>query len=366
MSQAINLLPFETPEEAGNAVVAALSDYPVVALVLAAVGVLLLAIFLIRAGRFIKRSAIRMWRGSRARRVRNKRDHRALILVGDIKGNRGHATRRAVRKALEEHFGGFAFAAPVSVEYLTVDLATPADGPALDATLREADRILTATNADLLIWGSHRLWGNSLSLRMMAPTAPEMARTAATYEIRWNGRGDMPDDAGEALAYAAARRVRPVLNRPHDYKPERLQDIVKKLDGLMTSPPKSLNADMRKEFTTDFASGALSLGERGGDIIWLRKALTAREEVIEGMVQADDPVAWGRAQQEIGRCLAALGERDGDRATLERAVSTLKLSLDALRYAPEMQAADGAMKALGRAEQAMQMKKRVGLRWPIM
>lgn len=273
MSQVFQLLPFGSVEEAGRAVTALLEGYPVAALVLVAFALVVVVMLGLSAATAVRVQAVRLWRDARMRAVRNRRDHRALVVVGSIKGTRGHASRRAVRKALEAHFGGFAFSAPVAVEYLTVDLETGGDDATLDHTLREADRILRGTNADLLVWGQHRLMRGTLSLRLMTPTMPEMARQAGAFEVKWNGRGELPDDAGEALAYAAARRVRPVLNRPQDYKPERLSEIVRKLDGLMIDPPRTLNLEMRRELSTDFASGALSLGERGGEVVWLHKAL---------------------------------------------------------------------------------------------
>jgi hypothetical protein len=77
-----------------------------------------------------------------------------------------------------------------------------------------------------------------------------------------------------------------------------------------------------------------------------------------------DPIAWGAAQQEIGRALTALGEREGARDKLEEGASRLRLAMDALRSTDSLQQAEVALRALQRAEQTLQQRRRVGLRWP--
>jgi hypothetical protein len=97
----------------------------------------------------------------------------------------------------------------------------------------------------------------------------------------------------------------------------------------------------------------------------LSRALDARRQFLDRLDRAADPAAWGRAQQEVGRALAALGEREADRAKLEEAVGILKTSIDALRATESLQSAEVAMRALSRAEQTLAARRRVGLRWPV-
>ena len=156
-----------------------------------------------------------------------------------------------------------------------------------------------------------------------------------------------------------------MLNKPQDYKPEKLQPIVEALERFVTDPPATLSDSARLEILSDFASGALSLGERGGNTGWLSRALDARRQFLDRVDRTADPAAWGRAQQEVGRALAALGEREADRAKLEEAVGILKTSIDALRATESLQSAEVAMRALSRAEQTLAARRRVGLRWPV-
>ena len=108
----------------------------------------------------------------------------------------------------------------------------------------------------------------------------------------------------------------------------------------------------------------MSLGERGGHIKWLQKSLDARQLYLDKVDRTTDPAAWGAAQQEIGRALTSLGEREGARDKLEEGASRLRLAMDALRSTDSLQQAEVALRALQRAEQTLQQRRRVGLRWP--
>ncbi|MBI1250622.1 MAG: hypothetical protein GC189_04035 [Alphaproteobacteria bacterium] len=300
----------------------------------------------------------------KAQGLRRQKDHRASVLIGHIEGA-DRRVREQIKRAIEEGFGLFAFQAEAQVNLFPIRL--PVLPPAAHAEkLRrialEAHDVLDRTAGDVIIWGK-RNWLGKLDLRVTA--APGYGRMPEVMAIQtvWRGR---PDPAVEkAIAYVCARRARPVLNRPQDYKPERLQPIVEALDQLVQDPPNEISESAMLEILGDFASGALSLGERGGNIRWLQKAFEARRAYLDHIDQTADPGAWGAAQQEIGRALAALGEREGARDKLEEAVSRLKIAMDALRATDSLQHAEVAMRALHRAEQTLVQRKRVGLRWPV-
>jgi hypothetical protein len=302
----------------------------------------------------------------RATQLRTKKDHRALVLVAGIQGGGGEKLRDEVTKAINDHFGSFAFQAPVLVEDYPVKLPVLADrAPAAQRRklAQSAVDMLDNTLADVIVWGRRTMSGQ-VELRIVTPPAPGQIEEVHPISFKWRPK-DGFDGLGEAVAYACARRARPVLNKPQDYKPEKLQPIVEALDKLVNTPPKSLSETALLEILSDFASGALSLGERGGEVGWLMKALDARRQFLDRVDRGSDPAAWGRAQQEVGRALAALGEREADRAKLEEAVNILRTSLDALRATENLQSAEVAMRALSRAEQTLAARKRIGLRWPV-
>lgn len=298
--------------------------------------------------------------------IREGRDHRAAILFCVIDGPGGAGLRNQLVELIERDFGEYAFQPDVRVELYPLRL--PVDR--LKARPDEQRRIFNAaadalsrTDADVVVWGKRTLSGR-LELRVLEPPARNQMPRAQRIAMRPNGKEEI-ERLAQIIAYVCARRARPVLNRPQDYKPEKLQPIVQALNALVDDSPESLNDAARLEVLGDFASGALSLGERGGETGWLVKALDARRQYLDRVDRGEDPGAWGRAQQEVGRALAALGEREADRSKLEEAVGILRASLDALRATESLQAAEIAMRALSRAEQTLQQRKKIGLRWPV-
>ncbi len=301
----------------------------------------------------------------KAQALRRAKDHRALVLIGFIDGG-GPGLRQEMKSAIEEYFGLFAFQAEAVVELFPLHLETLSPKAHPERRRRVAQQAVDALEraaGDVIVWGKRSMLGR-LDLRMT--TAPPYGRLPEVDAVQLAWRAGRPVQAVEqALAYACARRARPVLNRPQDYKPERLQPIVEALDRLVQEPPAELSDSVMMDILNDFASGALSLGERGGHARWLQKSLDARQHYLDQVDRSADPGAWGSAQQEIGRALAALGEREGARDKLEEAVSRLKLAADALKATESYQNAEVAMRALQRAEQTLIQRRRIGLRWPV-
>jgi hypothetical protein len=302
----------------------------------------------------------------RAQALRRHKDHRAMVLVAYFDGAGGGRLREEIKNSIAAYFGDYAFQAPVQVEYFPLKLPIISGKFNLEKRRRIAVQALEALEkaaGDVIVWGKqHSLSGRSEVCLTAAPLyghTPELH----TFDFRWRP-GRPFEGYDQAVTYACARRARPVLNRPQDYKPEKLQPIVDALDHLVVEPPETLSDSAQLEILGDYASGALSLGERGGDAKWLEKALDARRAYLEKVDRTSDPGAWGAAQQEVGRALAALGERQADRGKLEEAVLTLKQSLDALRATESLQAAEVATRALMRAEQTLSQRRRINLRWP--
>ncbi|MFZ4600852.1 MAG: hypothetical protein ACOYM8_00260 [Caulobacterales bacterium] len=300
-----------------------------------------------------------------AQALRASKDHRAFVLMGKIDGG-GARVRADLSVAIEQNFGAFAFQSPVRVDPFPIRLPTLDEGAPTQRRRRVAAAAVEAlvkADADILIWGRRRIGGRvDLCIATLPPPNHVEDFTMVSFKYR---PGRDFEAIGEAVAYACARRARPVLNKPQDYKPEKLQPIVEALERFVTDPPATLSDSARLEILSDFASGALSLGERGGNTGWLGRALDARRQFLDRVDRTADPAAWGRAQQEVGRALAALGEREADRAKLEEAVGILKTSIDALRATESLQSAEVAMRALSRAEQTLAARRRVGLRWPV-
>lgn len=337
---------------------------PVMAMLSMGMAAMLILAFWFMRG--LSRSAATARIALRSQALRKQKGHRAMVLVGYFEGPGGARLREEIRNAIEDQFGAFAFQAPVQVEMFPLKLPCPPERLNLEKRRRIAVSALEALEkayGDVIIWGRRSLFSGKCEIYVTA--APLYGHTPEMHMFTFTWRpGQSFDGLDQAVAYACARRARPVLNRPQDYKPEKLQPIVNALDKLVMDPPETLSDSMQLEILSDYASGALSLGERGGEARWLEKALDARRVFLDKVDRTSDPGAWGAAQQEVGRALAALGERQADRGKLEEAVQTLRQSLDALRATESLQAAEVAMRALNRAEQTLSQRQRINLRWP--
>jgi tetratricopeptide (TPR) repeat protein len=300
----------------------------------------------------------------RAQALKRTKDHRALILIGEIEGG-GFMLRQEMKEAIEDNFGMFSFEQNVQVDLFPIRLKTLHPRAHPEARRRvavEAAEALERAAADVIVWGK-RNWMGRIDLRLT--TLPAYGRQHEVQDFNLGWKVGRPDEAAQrALAFALARKARPVLHRPQDYKPERLQPIVESLDKMVAAQPDEISENLYLDILSDFASGALSLGERGGHIKYLSKALDARQRYLDKVDRSTDPSAWGAAQQEIGRALTSLGEREGARDKLEEGAARLRLAMDALRSTDSLQQAETALRALQRAEQTLQQRRRVGLRWP--
>ena len=300
----------------------------------------------------------------RGQALKRTKDHRALVLIAEIEGGGGEL-RQEMKEAIEDNFGMFSFEQDVQVDLFPIKLKTVSPKAHPETRRRiavEAADALERSAADVIVWGKRNMLGK-LDLRLT--TLPGYGRTHDVQDFVLGWRVGRPDETVQrALAFALARKARPVLHRPQDYKPDRLQPIVESLDRMVEARPVEISENLQLDILSDFASGALSLGERGGHIKYLSKALDARQRYLDAVDRTTDPGAWGAAQQEIGRALTALGEREGARDKLEEGASRLRLAMDALRSTDSLQQAEVALRALQRAEQTLQQRRRVGLRWP--
>ena len=300
----------------------------------------------------------------RAQALKRNKDHRALVLIAEIEGGGGEL-RQEMKEAIEDNFGMFSFEQDVQVDLFPIKLKTVSPKAHPETRRRiavEAAEALERSAADVIIWGKRNMLGK-LDLRLT--TLPGYGRTHDVQDFQLGWRTGRPDEIVQrALAFALARKARPVLHRPQDYKPDRLQPIVESLDKMVEARAEEISDNLQLDILSDFASGALSLGERGGHIKYLTKALDARQRYLDAVDRTTDPGAWGAAQQEIGRALTALGEREGARDKLEEGAARLRLAMDALRSTDSLQQAEVALRALQRAEQTLQQRRRVGLRWP--
>jgi hypothetical protein len=292
------------------------------------------------------RTLRRLLRTMRARRLKSRKGAAILILVA------GHGrSARIAKTALEQHFSSFTFDAPHQIEYFPLDLPPPGASSVREMRrgLARARKWRAEADADLIVWG--RIGGLRAKTDYLLASAPGPgADEVEPLRMREIGPSK-PDDRALTLAYMAARAVRPTLNRPYDFKPDKIRASVELLAGLIGPHlDKTLDPVTRRAVAGDFAAAAASLGDRLGDPSWLESAIAAAESALPTADRRAEPAAWARLKQTIARANGALGELRRDVRLLQAARKDFQEALDAVAPTPELQAAQIAARGLARCE----------------
>ena len=148
-----------------------------------------------------------------------------------------------MKEAIEDNFGMFSFEPNVQVDLFPIKLKTVPPRMRIPKARRRI-AVEAVGRAGALCRRRDRCGASAtllgkLELRMT--TLPGYGRVHEVQEFQLGWRAGRPDEAVQrALAFALARKARPVLHRPQDYKPERLQPIVEALDKMVEAkPPRS-------------------------------------------------------------------------------------------------------------------------------
>ncbi|MET0545163.1 MAG: hypothetical protein ABWZ40_02525 [Caulobacterales bacterium] len=300
------------------------------------------------------RGVRRVIRTVRARTLKEKKGAAILILIAGY-----GRTARIAKEALEQHFSAFTFDAPHQIEFFPLQLPSPSTSSHRESRrgLRLARRWRAEADADLIVWGNIgalRAKTDYLLLPAPGPGAEE-AEPQRMREIN----ASRPEDRALALAYMAARAVRPTLSRPYDFKPDRIRPSVSLLGGLINAQiEKTLDPGTRRAIAGDYAAAAASLGDRLGDPSWLETAIAAAEAALPTADRRAEPAAWARLKQTIARSNGALGELRRDVRLLQAAKKEFQEALDAVSPTPEMQAAQVAARGLQRCESSIEALSR--------
>lgn len=300
------------------------------------------------------RAGRRVIRTVHARRLKEKKGAAILILVAGY-----GRTARIAKEALEKHFADFTFNAPFQVELFPLQLPSPSTSSPRESRkgLALARRWRAEADADLIVWGNIgalRAKTDYLLLPAPGPGASE-AEPQRMREIS----PSKADQRALALAYMAARAVRPTLSRPYDFKPDRIRSSVSLLGTLIGTPiDKTLDPVTRRAIAGDYAAAAASLGDRLGDPSWLETAISAAEAALPTADRRAEPAAWARLKQTIARSNGALGELRRDVRLLQAARKEFQEALDAVSPTPELQAAQVAARGLARCESSIEALSR--------
>ncbi|MEJ0024014.1 MAG: hypothetical protein WDN76_11685 [Alphaproteobacteria bacterium] len=196
-------------------VVGAFFAYPEV---MSAIGAMALAALMILTFWFLRglsRGAANARIAMRSQQLRKQKDHRAMILIAYFDGIGGHNLRRADPPGHRGLFRRFRLPGAGAGRTLS---AAPADARSQGQSEKRRRLAVAALEAlekasgDVIVWGVRNPMTGRCDVRMCA--APLYGHTPEMHAIDFNWRpGGNFDGLDQAVAYAAARRARPVLNR---------------------------------------------------------------------------------------------------------------------------------------------------------
>ena len=317
-----------------------------VGLVIAAAALLTAVLFLLRG----------MWKIARAAHlagtaadVRRGSDIGARILIARSKGRRGGAVSEFLSQTARTHVKRFMFGGPFDV----------IDFPSRVTNLNEARALLKLADADLVMWGE-AVSGKPARAHIMRRTDPSDRHIPEhrTFELP-KRKGDWSSIYSIALAYGAARALRPALGRPSDFRADRLIPVVETLERVLSKQP-DMDPLLAADVLDDYSAGVLqlSLSDIEG---WKERSVDILRSTLERMDRAKAPDRWITAKINLGRALKLRCERRFDPILLQEAIGHLTDALEALRMEPRFKIAENAAQAIADCQKMLGTRRRFSI-----
>lgn len=336
-------------EDARRFIEAQLLAYPELAgvgLVIGAAAVLTFALFMLRLIWKLARSA---HIAGTAAEVRRGSDIGARILIARSKGRRGGAISEFLSQTARTHVKRFMFGGPFDV----------IDFPTRVTNVAEARALLKQAGADLVLWGeaSSGKAPRAHVVRRMEPAERHIAEHRV-FELP-RRKADWNSVFSIALAYGAARALRPALGRPSDFRADRLIPVVETLEKVLTQQPV-MDDVLAAEILDDYSAGVLQLAM--SDIEgWKERSVDVMRSSLERLDRAKTPDRWVTAKINLGRALKLRCERRFDPILLQEAITHLTDALEALRTEPRFKLAEGAAQAISDCQKMLGTRRRFSI-----
>ncbi len=223
----------------------------------------------------------------------------------------------------------------------------------------QAQKLLARTDADLVVWAESRP-GRKGNARILSRPAngfeqqrPSLTLAMPKERAAWN------EPLLRAMAYAAAKQVRPALGRPQDFRAERLEPVVQLLLSILDQKPKA-DPRLLAELVDDASSGALQLAALGDDV-WIGRAVDIARAALADINRSAAPDRWIGANITLGRALRLKAEKQFDPVMLREGMACLTDALEALRSEPRFKLAESAAQAIGEAQKLLGTRRKFSI-----
>ncbi len=280
-----------------------------------------------------------------------KRDNevgaRILVARGGI--GRQRPVSRFMQRALDAYLKDYMFGGPFRV------IRYPGGIDNED----QANRLLTRTDADLVVWAEAPRGRRSIARILSRPANGfEQLRTPLSLAMP-KERSAWNEPLSRAMAYAAAKQFRPALGRPQDFRAERLQPVVQSLLAMLDQKPKA-DPKLLADLVDDASSGALQLAFAGDDA-WIDQSVEIARAALADINRATAPDRWITANISLGRALRLKAEKQFDPVMLREGIDHLTQALEALRAEPRLKLAESAAQAIGEAQKLLGTRRKFSI-----
>jgi hypothetical protein len=312
-----------------------------------ALGVATALVFLAFAG--LARIAMTARRIALAAAVKRDNEVGARILLARGGVGRQRPISRFMQRAIDAHLKDYMFGGPFRV--IRYPGAIMGD--------EQAQKLLTRTDADLVVWAEAQAGRKSLARLLSRPSNSfEQQRPSLTLVLP-KERSGWNEPLSRAMAYAAAKQFRPALGRPQDFRTERLQPVVELLLSILDKKPKA-DPRLLAELVEDASSGALQLAAAGDDA-WIDRAVDIARAALADINRSAAPDRWITANITLGRALRLKAEKQFDPVMLREGIACLTEALEALRSEPRFKLADSAAQAVGEAQKLLGTRRKFSI-----
>ncbi len=276
------------------------------------------------------------------------------IFVATPAGSGGGRLGKWLNTCLSTHLGAFNFGAPFRLAE-----ASPVRGGTEPRTLRKVRRLMTQSDADMIVWSSREDKSETgfliHSLSRGGGLSPDEARLA-TFALPGKYKalgGEMP----KVAVYFLARALQPQLADPQSFRPEKTQELIGLLAAMLDGAT-TVSRPIRAELEAAYCASCVYVAEATGELEAIDHVISLREGHLQQLGSAGDPVLATQAHMDLGRALIARAEKQFDQRTVQSAIQHLSAVVEALRADPTIQRAQGASDALFKAQTMIENRKR--------
>jgi hypothetical protein len=167
----------------------------------------------------------------------------------------------------------------------------------------EAERLRVTAGADLVLFGEavkRPGLHESLYVWMSGPTVrPELR--AKPWVVEENGLGPaFREKFNTALQAVVLAALAPAQERSHGVIADRLRPLLPRLSALLDNPPDDLTPKTKATLFSSAARGFQAYGEQTGDKAMLERAITTYGSALSATPRDSEPLDWVIAQNDLG------------------------------------------------------------------